>query len=91
MADDEIDGVKVTKCPPGKAKGADDLRLWGQRRMVGRSGVVEFKHRLLMCACGATFHVRVRSGADIGLNRKCRRCGKVGKMKIIPKKKGKPR
>ncbi len=31
--------VKITKFPPGKAEGADDLRRWGFNRLLGGSGV----------------------------------------------------
>jgi hypothetical protein len=31
--------VKITKLPPGKAKGADDLQRWSRQRTAGRSGV----------------------------------------------------
>jgi len=31
--------VKITKLPPGKALGADDLRRWAHQRLRGRSGV----------------------------------------------------
>lgn len=31
--------VKITKLPPGEAEGARDLRDWGHRRQLGRSGV----------------------------------------------------
>jgi hypothetical protein len=31
--------VTITKLPPGKARGADDLQRWGTRRLAGRSGV----------------------------------------------------
>ena len=30
---------KITKCPPGRALGADDLQRWARQRNVGRSGV----------------------------------------------------
>lgn len=32
-------GVKVTICPPGKAKGAGDLHTWALRRQAGLSGL----------------------------------------------------
>lgn len=31
--------VRITKCPPGKALGADDLQRWAHQRLRGRSGV----------------------------------------------------
>jgi hypothetical protein len=31
--------VKVTKCPPGRALGCDDLQQWASNRSAGRSGV----------------------------------------------------
>jgi len=31
--------VKITKLPPGKAIGADDLQQWSRQRNAGRSGV----------------------------------------------------
>ena len=31
--------VAVTKLPPGKAEGADDLAHWAHRRATGKSGV----------------------------------------------------
>jgi hypothetical protein len=31
--------VKVTKCPPGRALGCDDLQRWASSRSAGRSGV----------------------------------------------------
>jgi hypothetical protein len=31
--------VKITKLPPGKAIGADDLQIWARRRNAGLSGV----------------------------------------------------
>jgi hypothetical protein len=36
---DRAQGVKITKCPPGKALGADDLTTWAQRRATGKVGV----------------------------------------------------
>jgi hypothetical protein len=33
--------VKITKLPPGKAMGADDLQRWSRQRNAGRSGVSE--------------------------------------------------
>jgi hypothetical protein len=30
--------VKITKLPPGKAIGADDLQNWSRQRNAGRSG-----------------------------------------------------
>src|SRR5260370_41034821 len=35
--------AKITKLPPGKAIGADDLQIWARRRNGGLSGVP--KHR----------------------------------------------
>jgi hypothetical protein len=32
-------GTTITKLPPGVARGAHDLRFWGQNRMAGQSGV----------------------------------------------------
>ena len=37
--------VEITKCPPGKAKGADDLKTWGHRRAAGQSGVPPSKRK----------------------------------------------
>jgi hypothetical protein len=34
-----IDGVQVTKLPPGVALGAGDLHEWAQRRNAGRASV----------------------------------------------------
>jgi len=31
--------IKITKCPPGAAYGADDLQNWAKRRLAGRSGI----------------------------------------------------
>jgi hypothetical protein len=31
--------VKITKLPPGKAMGADDLQIWARQRNGGLSGV----------------------------------------------------
>lgn len=31
--------VEITKCPPGRARGAGDLQSWSFNRMLGRSGV----------------------------------------------------
>ena len=31
--------IKIKKCPPGRAYGADDLRKWAKQRMSGGSGV----------------------------------------------------
>ena len=31
--------VKITRCPPGRAYGCDDLHRWASRRIAGRSGV----------------------------------------------------
>jgi hypothetical protein len=39
MTDTTDDGVPVTRCPPGKAFGADDLRTWAHQRAKGGSGV----------------------------------------------------
>jgi hypothetical protein len=36
---------KITKLPPGKALGADDLQNWSRRRIVGKSGVSEISER----------------------------------------------
>ena len=33
--------VKITKLPPGKAIGADDLQIWARRRNGGLSGVYD--------------------------------------------------
>jgi len=41
MTDGETSNIKVTKLPPGKAYGADDLRNWASRRAAGRSGVFD--------------------------------------------------
>ena len=35
--------VKVTVCPPGRAKGAGDLQKWASRRLGGKFGVPEKK------------------------------------------------
>jgi hypothetical protein len=35
--------VKVTRLPPGKAIGCDDLQRWGKQRLLGRSGVPKSK------------------------------------------------
>jgi hypothetical protein len=34
----DITGLKITKCPPGRAIGADYFRNWSFRRSGGRSG-----------------------------------------------------
>lgn len=33
----DITGMAVTKLPPGKARGADDLSTWAGRRLANRS------------------------------------------------------
>lgn len=35
--------VQITKLPPGKAFGADDLRNWGHQRLGGRAGSYSWK------------------------------------------------
>jgi hypothetical protein len=42
MSNDE---VEITVLPPGRAQGCDDLRQWGKRRLVGKSGVWDKKDR----------------------------------------------
>jgi len=60
MIDDKkIDygNVPITKLPPGKAYGADDLQRWAQRRNTGSfgTGIDKAKSVLLKCkACGKT-------------------------------------
>jgi hypothetical protein len=38
-----MDNVKITKLPPGKAYGADDLTNWSGRRLGGKFGVYDRK------------------------------------------------
>ncbi len=37
--------VKITKLPPGKAIGADDLQGWSRQRNAGRSGVPDDRQK----------------------------------------------
>ena len=40
-----LSAIPITKLPPGKAKGVNDMKVWAQRRNVGFSGVPERKKR----------------------------------------------
>jgi hypothetical protein len=37
--------AKITKCPPGKAIGADDLQIWARQRNGGLSGVPDHRYQ----------------------------------------------
>ena len=47
------EGFKITKLPPGKAYGADDLRKWSDNRATGRSGVAPDRTRNVVYECRA--------------------------------------
>jgi hypothetical protein len=36
--------VQITRCPPGRALGCDDLQQWASRRSAGLSGTFVSKH-----------------------------------------------
>ena len=85
MAKDRIEidyeNVPITKLPPGKALGADDLTNWALRRSAGRSGdAPSYRERaaIMHCdRCNETFNilvsVRPRKKPDIQRCRKCDR------------------
>ena len=85
MAKDRIGidygNVPITKLPPGKALGADDLANWAVRRAGGRSGdAPSYRERaaIMHCdRCNETFNilvsVRPRKKPDIQRCRKCDR------------------
>jgi len=85
MAKDRIGidygNVPITKLPPGKALGADDLTTWALRRAGGRSGdAPRYRERsaVMHCdRCNETFNilvsVRPRKKPDIQRCRKCDR------------------
>ena len=85
MAKDRIEidygNVPITKLPPGKAHGADDLTNWALRRAAGKSGdAPSYRERaaIMHCdRCNETFNilvsVRPRKKPDIQRCRKCDR------------------
>lgn len=74
----------ITKLPPGKAFGADDLTRWSHRRALGRSGMGTEQTRALKLECkhcGATFETigaRRATAKRVRGNFDCRTCGKKG-------------
>ena len=78
--------VPITKLPPGKAYGADDLQRWAHRRTAGQAGtgIDKAKSVILQCkACGKTrnmlaqIYVKARS-----LHPACE-CGKRMRPKMF--------
>lgn len=87
MSDDDeyFQGVKITKLPPGKAYGSDDLRAWSSNRAVGASGVKPNRTRsvTLLCRCGFRNQVIVsRYDTRAKVAQRCRRCGKAGLKRV---------
>lgn len=84
--------VPITKLPPGRAYGADDLQRWSMNRAVGASGTSSNKTigAVMRCRnCGNTTEIiisrydkRDRKGAT------CRHCGKKG-LKLVERKRRK--
>lgn len=83
----DISGIKITKLPPGKAFGADDLTKWSHNRAVGASGSGSpaTKMVLLFCSkCEAETTIMVSKYQTKGRTRglRCRNCGKSGGTRI---------
>lgn len=78
----------ITKLPPGKAKGADDLKKWGWKAASAKAGGVAPKilHATLVCtACGHQQVVKVAKHKTAkkflhNFHGECQKCG--GKNKI---------
>jgi hypothetical protein len=81
--------VEVTKLPPGKAQGADDLMNWSRRRAVGRSGVITEVKVWLRCeVCRTTHPTKVASSRSVKIDlfRFCKRCGRQRRMWLVRSK-----
>jgi hypothetical protein len=69
--------VPITKLPPGRALGADDMTNWSHRRSGGRSGVakLEQKAAIIRCdKCETTADVLVEVHAEWKAARVKRQC-----------------
>lgn len=81
----------ITKLPPGKAFGADDLTRWAHRRTLGRSGTGTEQVRAVKLKCKFCGNVSEVIGAKratanrIRGNFECRGCGEKG-AKIVRSK-----
>lgn len=55
----EIEGVPITRCPPGSAIGSQDIADWSRRRSSGKSGVKQNTNsaRLLRLKCRKCGHL----------------------------------
>ena len=81
--------VKITKLPPGKAFGADDLTKWSHNRSFGRFGtgsnhVKEVIHKCKKCGFEAQV-IAARYGKTKGFI--CRKCGQAGQPIVKHQKK----
>ena len=65
--------VKITKCPPGVARGAGDLHRWASRRRGGSSGVPSVIGKLCS-TCGRELLRPTVKRRRLGT--KCAACGK---------------
>jgi hypothetical protein len=75
----DLTGFKITKLPPGIARGADDLTKWAHNRAVGRFGVDDAKNveKIFRCKrCKAEELVFVPGKLFVMPARACRSCGK---------------
>jgi len=85
MAKDRIEidygNVPITKLPPGKAFGADDLTNWALRRAAGKSGDdTSYRQRaaIMHCdRCNETFNILVSvrpRKKPYPYSQRCRKC-----------------
>lgn len=76
--------VEITKLPPGKAFGADDLTRWAHRRSLGRSGIGTEQTRAVKLKCKFCGNISEVIGAKratakrVRGNFQCRGCGEMG-------------
>lgn len=74
----DISGIKITKLPPGKAFGADDLSRWSARRAGGRfgTGSAETMGLKVFCVrCDKQSDVIGPKRAKVGGRHRCPHCG----------------
>jgi len=85
MADEKYEGIPITKLPPGKALGADDLTNWAHRRSKGQFGdrYGEVKAAIMKCQkCDVLADVLIHQPKEWRKHREvCRTCGEP--MKFI--------
>jgi ribosomal protein L40E len=80
MTDEKWDGIPITKLPPGKAYGADDLTKWAHNRARGLSGAglnatKSVNAQCRKCGAAASIIVNRYTTRQQLQGEKCRQCG----------------